>query len=175
MSGAWIFGKLPSHGDFVWQGLPLEGRMALDAWLSRELAEARHALDAGFEAAFDSAPPWHFNWREGAGWTAGSIAASMDVAGRRFPIMIARTDLPDGAVEGAALACEEAIYNAFDEGAIEAVVRRIGSRRFADDGRAPERDGWWCPGCDPPGEVRLEGHRPAGLLLAMLTLTGAPA
>ena len=175
MSGAWLFGKLPSHGDFVCRGLGLEERTELDAWLSEEMAGARLALAADFEAAFDRAPPWRFAWRGEAGWTGGAIAASRDAAGRRFPIVIARSGLSETAVEGAALACEEAIYEAFGEGAFEAAVRRIESRRFYEGGGAPERDGWWCPGCDPLAEVRREGRRPAGLLVAMLTLTEAPA
>lgn len=174
MSGAWLFGKLPSHGDFVWRGLSLEERMELDAWLSRELAAARDALGADFEAAFDRAPPWHFAWSERKNWTAGAIAASKDAAGRRFPIMIARADIPGGAVQDAALVSEEAIYDAFGEGAFEAVVRRVASRRLADEGEVSKPNGWWRPSCEPPGKVRLEGRRPAGLLVAMLTLTGAP-
>ena len=79
MSGAFLFGKMPSHGDFVARGLAAEERDSLDAWLSAELADARAALGERFEERFDSAPPWRFAW-PADGWTAPEIARHLAVS-----------------------------------------------------------------------------------------------
>ncbi|HYD46690.1 MAG TPA: type VI secretion system-associated protein TagF, partial [Phenylobacterium sp.] len=56
----WLFGKLPSHGDFVARGLDTGTRAAWDAWLSEGVGGARAALGEAFDAAYEIAPPWRF-------------------------------------------------------------------------------------------------------------------
>jgi type VI secretion system ImpM family protein len=104
---AWVFGKLPAHGDFVARGMTAEERAALDTWLSASLLEAREAYGADFADRFDAVQPWR---AEGDG-VAGAIAASQDAVGRGFPLML----LADAATLGPA-ACEELLRSAIMEG-----------------------------------------------------------
>ncbi len=118
-----VFGKLPSHGDFVARGMEPAAREAWDGWISEGLARARERLGDGFEAAHDTAPPWRFV--DGPGplgdsWRAGALAASIDRAQRRFVIVAMADGLEaeDAAARGGELAegMEQAIYDAFAGG-----------------------------------------------------------
>jgi type VI secretion system ImpM family protein len=122
MSGARpaLFGKLPSHGDFVCRGLAEDERAVWDDWASRGLTAARAALGEGFDAAHDTAPLWAFAAAPGAlgpAWSVGAMAPSTDRVGRRFVIVTACLDLtwPEVLAGAApiAAACTEAIYAAF--------------------------------------------------------------
>ena len=111
-----LFGKLPSHGDFVARGLAAPAQAAWDGWLSEGVAAARQALGERFDEAYEAAPPWRFVGGPGAfgdGWRAGAFAASVDAVGRRFPILIAVEDLDAARAasqgDGLAGAMEEAI------------------------------------------------------------------
>lgn len=104
---AWVFGKLPAHGDFVSRGLSAPQRDALDAWLSASLVDARNAYDTAFEDRFDSAPPWHCT---GEG-VAGAITPSQDAAGRRYPLLVVCAGTPEDAER-----CEALLYAAIGEG-----------------------------------------------------------
>ena len=172
MTAAFLFGKLPSHGDFLARGLDSSERDSLDNWLSAEIASARRRLGENFEAAFDEARPWHFGWAEAGAWTGGSIAPSADSAGRRFPVIVARRSVSPEAVPVAAMACEEAIYDLFARSDIDAVIDRIASLALPTCGPAPLEEGWWSPaqGAEPS---LIDGRRPEGLLSAMLATTGA--
>lgn len=113
----WMFGKLPALGDFVARGLDFPLRDAIDSWLSAQMQEGRERFGAGFEARYDAAPAWYFVDCDPDGkWSGGAMCASIDAAGRRFPVLLA-TPANDG-VEAAALAggCLEAIYAAFGNG-----------------------------------------------------------
>lgn len=118
-----LFGKLPSHGDFVCRGMRDGERAAWDAWISEGLEAARAALGDGFETAHAAAPPWRFVTGPGAlgeAWRAGCLAPSMDRAGRRFVVMLAAEGLDWGEAlaYGAALAetFSDAIYRILAEG-----------------------------------------------------------
>ena len=113
---AFLHGKLPAHGDFVSRGLAPDERDLVDGWLAASLASARDALGAGFEAAFDAAPPWRFAWRDGARWTAGALAPSADAVGRRYPILIGRRDLLATDVHAGTAALDQLLYAAIAEG-----------------------------------------------------------
>lgn len=88
---AWIFGKLPAHGDFVARGMAAAERATFDSWLSTALLAARDVYGAKFEARFDVAQPWR---AEGDGVT-GALAASQDSAGRRYPLLLLSYDAED--------------------------------------------------------------------------------
>ena len=104
---AWVFGKLPAHGDFVARGMTAEARAALDTWLSASLVDARAAYGADFAERFDAALPWR---AEGDG-VAGAIAASQDAVGRCFPLlMLADSTALDPA------ACVDLLRSAIMEG-----------------------------------------------------------
>lgn len=154
MSGApFLFGKLPSHGDFIARGLDAGERAAWDAWASAGMEAARAAFGEAFEAAHDQGPPCRFVLPEGAGPTAGSgaFAPSVDSAGRRFLIVLGRRDA------AAAQAGEAAIYAAFEQGLdADGALAAVGEDAGAADG-----PGWWVDG----GAAALAPETPAGVLL----------
>ena len=112
----WLFGKLPAQGDFVSRGLDAVTRDTLDRWLSEEMVDAR-ATFPDFEARYGAAPPWNFVDRtdEGA-WLGGALCASVDRAGRHFPIILASgaADAADAAQVSAG--CVAALYTALAQG-----------------------------------------------------------
>lgn len=107
---AFLFGKLPAHGDFVRRGLDDAGEAAWDDWASAALDARRTALDGDFEDAHAFAPPWRFvlapGALSGAGWSAGTVMASIDSADRRFVVVLGARNLDRGAAlaHGAAIA-----------------------------------------------------------------------
>jgi type VI secretion system ImpM family protein len=103
---AWVFGKLPAHGDFVARGMDAAMRGMLDDWLAASM-EAARVRYPDFADRFDVAHPWR---AEGNG-VAGAVAASQDAVGRRFPLLL----LTDGGRHDPA-ACEELLYAAITEG-----------------------------------------------------------
>lgn len=171
MTAALLFGKLPAHGDFVGRGIAPDDREALDLYLAGSLAAARATLgEDAFEDFYEQAPPWRFAWRHAEGWTAGAMALSVDGVGRRYPILAALAGIGDDAVEGAADAIENLLYDAL-HGSWDA------DRLFAALTTAPVEqlgaweggEGWWTLGSDPFNEAYLLGARPAGLMTAVLT------
>lgn len=145
---AWVFGKLPAHGDFVARGIAAADRAAFDDWLSASLLAARDTHGDAFADRFDMAQPWR---AEGAG-VAGAIAASQDAAGRRYPVLL----LADRAARAPA-DCEEllrsAIIGGWDVDRLAASApspRGHVARWYGADGRS------------------LSGERPATLLGEML-------
>lgn len=165
---AWVFGKLPWHGDFVARGLEPAARERLDLWLSDAMLRARERLGPAFEAAYDAAPPWRFVEPANDGWTGGALCASIDAAGRRFPLMVARSADNALAATGAAQACEQSIFRAFDErGDVDALWQLATTEPPFDP---PERaeSGWWTDGNDAFGAARLPCGRPPELIVAML-------
>jgi type VI secretion system protein ImpM len=169
--GAWLFGKLPAHGDFVARGLDPALRDALDAWLSSEVATARAQAGEGFEARYDQAPLVKFVDRDTAGrFSGGVLCASMDSVGRRFPLLVAIPAVDASAARTAADACEQFVYDAFAAGhGADDLHARLGSAAapaVANDDRGPR---WWVEG--DPAEIELAAARfPAGLLPELLRL-----
>jgi type VI secretion system protein ImpM len=176
-----LFGKLPTHGDFVQRGLDLTACDAWDRWASEGLETARAALGDGFDDAHDQAPPWRFvdpPGRLGRDWRAGALAPSIDAAGRRFMIMLAADGLsPDQAGGGGEAIAEEMealIYQAFESGwdADATIEAARGPLARPDAAGAPPQPHWWTlggPGHDP---VTLAG--PEGLFAQMLVPATPP-
>jgi type VI secretion system protein ImpM len=162
-----IFGKLPSHGDFVARGLSGPERAELDRWLSASMADAREQLGEGFAEAFDAALPWLFAWDEGS-WTAGAMAPSVDSAGRRFPLIVALRGLDSAAARAASERCEEAIF--------AAVAECWSADKFAEElssvsveaGPSDTDEGWWRKDV---GDLELRQRLPPEILTRMI---GAP-
>ena len=115
--GRWLQGKMPAHGDFLTRGLDGPARDALDHWLSAEMMLARDRFPADFEARYDAAPAWTFVHAEAdGGWTGGTLCASQDRAGRRFPMVLAQR-APDAAgAASAACGCLTTLCHAFAGG-----------------------------------------------------------
>ena len=164
---AWVFGKLPTHGDFVSRGLDQVTRDRLDHWLSQAMLRARDALGERFEAAYDAAPPWRFVEQDAERWTGGALCASVDAAGRRFPLMVGRGAPDPGTATSAAFACEEAIFQTFGEGGS---VDRLMELASAEDAvpESPPAQGWWTDGNDTFAAARAAPGRDAELIVTML-------
>jgi type VI secretion system ImpM family protein len=177
-----LFGKLPSHGDFISRGLDLTACDAWDRWASEGLEDARSALGEQFDDAHDRGPPWRFidaPGRFGSDWRAGALAPSIDAAGRRFMIMLAAEGLtPDQASGGGEAIAEEMealIYQAFELGwdadaTIEAAKRPAGA--IGGPGPAPRPRWWTLGGFDHP-PASLDG--PRGLFAQMISRVGEGA
>ena len=162
----WLFGKLPAQGDFVSRGLDAGARDRIDRWLSAEM-EAARAATADFDARYDAAPPWNFVDRaEDGSWVGGALCASVDRAGRRFPLILAdpAADAADAARVSAG--CVSALYAAlaenWDADALHAVeIPRI------ETFWSPSDTQWALLGEDAPAYT-VSGRTPGGILTVML-------
>ncbi|HEU0044795.1 type VI secretion system-associated protein TagF [Sphingomonas sp.] len=167
---AQVFGKLPAHGDFIARGIAPDAREALDQWLAASLADARAAFGDAFDAHYEQAPPWRFAWAEGARWTAGAMALSVDAVGRRYPILVALDGLPGEAVEGAADAAENLLYDALEGGWDADRLHAAATGITVKGGEVWQGgDGWWTLGGERFPETGLVGARPDRLMTTMLT------
>jgi len=161
VSGAFVFGKLPAHGDFVARGLTPDARDGWDAFLSASLADARRTLGDKFEAQYDAAPAWRFALAD----SSGAIAPSVDRAGRRFPLLLGHAG--DASM---AAACEDLLYRALgDAMTIDAVWDAV-SGLNADPADDATPHGWWIDGGVEAGIAPLNETRPAHLITAMLAV-----
>ncbi|MCC7267702.1 MAG: type VI secretion system-associated protein TagF [Caulobacteraceae bacterium] len=153
-----LFGKLPSHGDFVARGLDAPARAAWDGWLSEGMAGARAALGEAFDAAYEAAPPWRFVTGPGPfgeSWRAGTLTPSVDAVGRRFPVILAVEGLAEDEVRktgaSVAAAMDDAIRDAFEglltaDAAVQAAEARVAATAEAVPTEAPA---WWTEGGEP--------------------------
>ncbi|WP_326523458.1 type VI secretion system-associated protein TagF [Sphingomonas sp.] len=170
MSAA-VFGKLPAHGDFVSRGLVAGERDAIDGWLSDSLSAARDALGTSFDQLWGSAPPWRFGQvRDGQG-TAAAIAASVDGAGRVYPILVRRAGLASDQVASAAEACEALLFDALAGGwSADVLADAVGA--IVPDAGDAWRGGalWWTEGGEDFAPASVAGERPAGLMRKVLSV-----
>lgn len=164
MNGAFVFGKLPAHGDFIARGLSAGAHEDWDNFLSASLAQAREDLGERFEAHYDSAPAWRFALAD----ASGAIAPSIDRAGRRFPLMLGRAGSDSAETAKMAAACEDLLYRALGESmTIDTLWEAVSALEpEASDDTTPY--GWWIDGGAEAGIAPLTEERPANLLLAML-------
>jgi type VI secretion system ImpM family protein len=85
-----LFGKLPSHPDFV--RLNAGGPLArvLDTWMQEGLSAMRGQLGNGWEATFDRAAPVCFAFRskDSSEVLTGICRPGRDQGGRRYPFLI---------------------------------------------------------------------------------------
>lgn len=162
---AFVFGKLPTHGDFVARGLAAVDQRWWDDWLSREMAHARSALGGAFEDAYDRAPVWRFLLSRHGARMCGALAPSVDGVGRRFPII---AGIFGRVGEEAAALCEERLYDGFDQGwqVDQLFGALMASTVGGGDATCEER--WWTLGNDEFPEAALPGDHPEGLLRMMI-------
>jgi type VI secretion system protein ImpM len=88
------FGKVPAHGDFVWQALPARFVTPWDNWLQSEMLDIREQLGEEWLETYLCGPIWRFLIQDealGASTWCGIISPSVDVVGRYFPITLATT------------------------------------------------------------------------------------
>ena len=168
--GAWMFGKMPTLGDFVARGLGQQARDDLDTWLSQDMESARTEAGEGFEARYDAAPAWNFVECDDTGqWNGGALCASQDRAGRRFPLImaVAANDLTDAAAlsEG----CLATICQAFAEGWIPDQLVTASVVPVPDCRWQPKGEEWALLTEDGPVMV-LPGRYPQGVIGRMVEM-----
>lgn len=165
----WIFGKLPSHGDFVSRGLQPQQRLVLDAWLSQEMESAMQHLASEFDQRYVAAPPWRFANCEADGeYRAGALCLSVDSVGRRFPLVASCSTKDADRTATLAAHCEDCIYQAFAEQLdADGLLHLLnGNDKVAVADRIEW--GWWTEGGEGFAPNRLAGRRPEGLIVTML-------
>jgi type VI secretion system ImpM family protein len=168
--GRWLFGKLPTLGDFVSRGLDAPARERIDRWLSDEVAAARTRWgDAEFADRYDRAPAWTFvDSAPDASWTGGAMCASVDRAGRRFPLLVAGPAADAGQAAGLAAGWLGAIGHAFADGwDVDALLcAPVAPSAIAWQ---PDAPAWALVGEDGPA-VCMPGSFPEGVVQTMLEL-----
>jgi len=86
-----IYGKLPSHGDFLRRRVPDEFIGVWDAWLQESIAASRIELGTEWLNLYLTSPAWRFYCAAGVcgpDACAGVMAPSVDRVGRYFPLTI---------------------------------------------------------------------------------------
>lgn len=177
-----MFGKLPSHGDFVCRGMTGAEQAAWDDWLAEGLSAARANLGDRFDEAHGQAPAWNFvsgPGRFGEGWRVGAFAPSADSVGRRFMLVTVLQDLSWGDVVAEAsrlaTAAMNAIYRALGERLDADRTLALLSSCGPDEGSlgplfaqlaTPLTDGlWWTTGGERHAAAAVLGASPAADLI----------
>src|SRR5277367_4426109 len=86
-----LYGKLPTHGDFLRRRVPDDFVDAWDPWLQHCIADSRGALGEQWLDTYLTSPVWRFALGPhvcGASAVAGLIIPSVDRVGRYFPITL---------------------------------------------------------------------------------------
>ena len=170
-AGAWLFGKIPAHGDFISRGLDHATHTLLDDWLSVEVARARERF-ADFDTRYVQAPPWYFVDVDGAGaWSGGALCLSVDKVGRRFPILVAGPASSADTAREVALAALELVFTTFGEGwDADQLALALGSI-VADHGSGPvPTQSVWAIEADDGTRIEMTGRFPDGLIERMLEI-----
>jgi type VI secretion system protein ImpM len=93
-----LYGKLPSHGDFLHRGIRDAFVNRWDAWLQEGIAQSRLDLGERWVDIFLTSPVWRFvlsrDVIDGAAW-AGVMLPSVDRVSRCFPFTIVTELAPE--------------------------------------------------------------------------------
>lgn len=96
MNEVGCFGKIPAHGDFIWQALPARFVTPWDNWIQGQMLELKKQHPNNWLETYLSGPIWRFLIQDealGSSTWCGIIVPSVDLVGRYFPLTIA-TALP---------------------------------------------------------------------------------
>lgn len=89
-----LYGKLPSHGDFIHRKLPSNFINSWDSWLQGYMNSIREQLGEAWLDLYLTSPIWRFVLSPGIIddklWT-GIVLPSVDRVGRYFPFTIAKS------------------------------------------------------------------------------------
>jgi type VI secretion system protein ImpM len=146
-----VYGKLPSHGDFVSRDLYQAFVKEWDDWLQSGLDASRKTLKEHWNDVFLTSPIWRFVLAPGvigdACWL-GCISPSSDSVGRIFPVTFAR-EYPAATnpfllamrSEPWMRAVEKEILNAFDAAArpVESILEAVNAIESPELGEALPR------------------------------------
>jgi type VI secretion system ImpM family protein len=161
-----LFGKLPAHGDFVSRGADRAFVDALDVWLAEEMRLAAGQFPEDFDERYRQAPAWAFVDLDPDGaWSGGALCASVDRAGRKFPLVLAMpADGPDEARQLAG-GCLDTICLAFGENC-DADALHAAPVAAAELPWEPAGSAWALLDGDGAA-VELAGRFPRGIIAAM--------
>ncbi len=168
-SARWLFGKLPSHGDFVSRGISASLRDGLDRWLTAEMEQARTVWGDSFDQRYEAAPVWHFVDAESDGsWSGGILCASTDRVGRRFPLMISAPAPDCAAAVALSAGCLGLVAQAFAEGWD---ADQLNAAPLEPDSLPwePQQPSWALVAEDGP-VVQVDGRTPSGVIGRMLEM-----
>src|SRR5918999_6416818 len=93
-----LYGKLPSHGDFLRRRVSDAFVGVWDAWLQECIAASRSALGERWLDVYLTSPAWRFACAAGvcgAAPVVGLMVPSVDRVGRYFPLTLV-AELPAG-------------------------------------------------------------------------------
>ncbi len=119
-----LYGKLPSHGDFLRRRVSDEFVDAWDAWLRECLAASRSALGERWLDVYLTSPAWRFVCGPGACGpepVLGLMAPSVDRVGRYFPLTLV-SELPPYVSLLAAVTRTEAFFDVAEQLVIETLA-----------------------------------------------------
>lgn len=150
---AFLFGKLPAHGDFISRGLDDDTIEAADAAVAEAVTIAALRWDHRWDDVYVETPVWRFVAAPGVlgrEWTAGVFMASVDAVGRQFPLvagfaaptlaLIARGEALTAALDEAETLARTALLEAHSVdtvlAAFENAARRFDPAASADPGEA---------------------------------------
>lgn len=118
-----VFGKLPSHGDFVMRNLAPVFVNSFDQWLQHYVAGAQEQIGADWLNIYLTSPIWRFALSagtiDGNAW-AGIMMPSVDRVGRYFPLMIA-VDMSAAANPLEVMSAEDAWFGRIEDLALRAL------------------------------------------------------
>ncbi len=150
---AFVFGKLPAHGDFISRGLDDDTVEAADAAVAEAVTVAALRWDYRWDDVYVETPVWRFAAAPGVlgrEWTAGVFIASVDAVGRQFPLiagfsaptlaLVARAEALTAALDEAEALARAALLEGHSVdtllAAFESAARRFEPRAAADPGEA---------------------------------------
>ncbi|HET7203753.1 MAG TPA: type VI secretion system-associated protein TagF [Steroidobacteraceae bacterium] len=87
-----LYGKLPTHGDFLRRRVPDAFVVAWDRWLQASISHSRASLGDRWLDVYLTSPAWRFACSAGACGSdavAGLMVPSVDRVGRYFPLTLA--------------------------------------------------------------------------------------
>lgn len=123
ISSPGVYGKLPTHGDFIQRELPSNFVTPWDEWLQHFIAGTKEKIGADWLDTYLTSPIWRFALSHGvlddARW-AGILMPSVDQVGRYFPFTVAMK-MPDEQNPLEFLAQQSAWYGGIEELALHAL------------------------------------------------------
>ncbi len=123
MNAPGLYGKLPTHGDFIQRNLPSTFVKQWDVWLQHFVAGAKEKIGADWLDVYLTSPIWRFVLSHGViddGRWAGILMPSVDQVGRYFPFTIA-VRLPDNQNPLEFMSLQTSWYTVIEEIALRAL------------------------------------------------------
>lgn len=164
-----LFGKMPTHGDFVSRGIDPGLRNQMDNWLSSEMETARARYADTFDARYDAAPSVRFALESDDGqWEGGALCPSVDSAGRRFPLIVWKPAADRTTAVVQAGQCEQAVYEAFGQAMTADDLAAYDNGPEDGEEVDMQETGWWIEAENERVSLCGPDVRPALLLSRLL-------